>query len=179
MCAGVQPLMQAPVRYPPPPPAKTLPPTPFPHPRLSLAAGAYKSSSSTDSTTPAIIPGYTFTQIAAGYQYSLGLLTNRTLIGWGYNGQYTLGSAPGTGTIWPPVLVSGGSAWSKLADIRLSQTACAYNTSNALLCWGYKCAAAEAKKCSRSSVLRHRNENATLPLMQFQLASWYQRDNSR
>jgi hypothetical protein len=118
--------------------------------------GSYKSASSADSTTPALIGGYTFFQITAGYQYSLGLLSNGTLVGWGYNGQYTLGigSAPGQGPFYPPVLVSGNYSWTRLADARLSQTACAY-TSSALMCWGYKCVDA----CSSSMIF---NEQANL-----------------
>ena len=101
--------------------------------------GAYKSVSSVDTTAPAYISGgYTFAQITAGYEYSLGLLSNGTLIAWGSNAQYALGigSAPGAGVFYPPVLVSGGYSWSSLADTRLSKTACAFDSTNALLCWG-------------------------------------------
>ena len=64
-----------------------------------------------------------------------------TLLAWGHNGFYTMGigSAPGTGDFYPPVMVSGGYTWSRLADMRVSESACAYLSNSSLLCWGSKC----------------------------------------
>ena len=62
------------------------------------------------------------------------------MIGWGSNSNYVLGigTAPGTGIIWPPVLAATNYTFTQIADIRLSPTPCAYNSSGSLYCWGSK-----------------------------------------
>ena len=56
-----------------------------------------------------------------------------TLVGWGSNTAYTLGigSAPGAGIFYPPVLVAGGYTFASVMEACSGDSACAFNSSEA------------------------------------------------
>lgn len=91
--------------------------------------------SATPATTPVAVTGLTgVADVAAGFTFSCGRLTNRTVRCWGRNGFGELGNGTGTDST-TPVAVTGISTATSLTTGSL--TSCAILANGSTQCWGY------------------------------------------
>ncbi len=100
---------------------------------------ATNNGTGTANPTPTVVAGLAgVTQIAAGGDHTCALLTNGTVMCWGYNRWGQLGNATNNGTSNAsptPTLVAGLTGVTQIAA-GLDHT-CALLASTAVTCWGY------------------------------------------